>query len=322
MAVPSTPRLSTGHLTALAPPDQLVDWRLALAYQAASAGGVLDALPGSVADLAARCELHEGALRAVLELLVAWDLVAIDGRGRYVHGPAAPAPADAAALAQHGVWIRRWSALLHQRLHDRAATSDDAPARPPTAAGLDLLAAITRRVTRPVLDICLNRFPHARRVLDLGGGHGEYSLELARRGVAATMQDLPAVIEIAERRGLLTAAGIALFAGDLFSTLPPGPFDLVLCSTVTNMFDEAGNRDLYRRLRPIIAPDGGLAIATYLRDRGPVGASFGLQMLVATDGGDAHGEDDYRSWLTDAGYGAPEFHDLDDPPQTVVLARR
>lgn len=51
-------------------------------------------------------------------------------------------------------------------------------------------------------------------------------------------------------------------------------------------------------------------------------ASLALQMLVATEGGDAHGEDDYRRWLAEAGYGATQLHDLDNPPQTIVLAQR
>ncbi len=304
----------------LAPSERLADWRLALAYEAA--GGVLAVLPGSPAELAARCNLDEGALRAVLGLLAAWGIVATDDHGRYIDGPAAPSPPDGAMLSQHGVWIRRWAALLGKRLHHRTATSDEAPSRPPTDVGLDLLAVVTRRLTRPVLDVCLQRFPQATRVLDLGGGHGEYSLELARRGLRTTMQDLPEVIEIAERHGRLGSTGVELFAGDFFTTLPPGPFDLVLCAAVTNMFDGPSNRALYRRLRAIIAPGGGLAIVSYLRDRNRVAASFGLQMLVATEGGDAHGEEDYRHWLAEAGYRLTQVHELDDSPQSIVLAER
>jgi hypothetical protein len=55
-----------GDLSLLAPPGELADWRLVLAYEAAADAGVLDAFPGTVAEIAARCGLHEGALRAVL----------------------------------------------------------------------------------------------------------------------------------------------------------------------------------------------------------------------------------------------------------------
>ena len=51
-------------LSFLASDGELVDWRLVLAYEAAAETGVLEALPGSLGDLAERCGLDEGALRA------------------------------------------------------------------------------------------------------------------------------------------------------------------------------------------------------------------------------------------------------------------
>lgn len=76
------------------------------------------------------------------------------------------------------------------------------------------------------------------------------------------MQDPPQVIEVAESRGRQGSAGVDLLAGDFFSTLPPGPFDLVLCATVTSTLHEPRDRGLYDRLQTIIAPGGGLAIVS------------------------------------------------------------
>jgi SAM-dependent methyltransferase len=307
-------------LSFLASPETLTDWRLALAYEAAADHGVLDALPGGLTALAARCGLEEGALRAVLGLLQAWGVVATDPEGRYTTGPRAPEPPNDAILLRHASPIRRWSALVGPRLRDRTALPEGMAAHPPPPRPVEpnLLAINARRLTGPMLDVCLQRFPHAKRVLDLGGGHGEHSLELLR----PTLMDRPLVLEAADRDGRLSGAGVELFAGDFFADLPPGPFDLVLCAAVTNMFDRVSNQDLYRRLRPIIAPGGGLAIVSYMRGRDEVTASFGLQMLVWTDGGDAHTIEDYSSWLGEAGYGPVEVHDLPHPPQTVVLAER
>lgn len=310
-------------LSFLAPPGQLADWRLVLAYEAAALAGVLDALPGTLGDLATGCAVDENALRAVLGQLAAWDVVTEDGPGRVVRGPRAPDPVQHAMLLTHATAIQRWAALLGPRLSQRTAGSDTFPARPTTPRdGPDLLADNARRVTRALVDACLDRFPSARRVLDLGGGHGVHCLEFARRGLRPTLQDRPEVVEIAEERNQLTGAGVELFAGDFFAELPPGPFDLVLVAGTTNMFDRPSNSALYRRLRPIIAPGGGLAIATFMRGRDAVAASFGLQMLVWTDGGDAHSVADYRRWLSEAGYRPSHVHELDDPPQTVVLAER
>ncbi|TDD18425.1 class I SAM-dependent methyltransferase [Nonomuraea diastatica] len=237
--------------------------------------------------LAGRCELDPAALRAVLGKLTVWEVLAEDADGTYRPGPRFPVPPGDAVLLRHAATIRRWALLLGPRLRDRTALPEGLPARPapPSRAEPDLLAINARRLTAPMVDVCLRHFPEARRVLDLGGGHGEHAREFARRGLRATMQDLPELIGIAEERGRLKAAGVELFAGDLRTTLPPGPFDLVLCAAVTNMFDAVVNRDLYRRLRMLIAPGGGLALVTYMRGRDEVTASFGLQMLVWTDGG-------------------------------------
>lgn len=305
-------------LSFLAPPDASVDWRLVVAYATAAQTGLLTALPADTVTAADRCDLDERAVRAVLGILETWDIVTRDENGCYATGPRAPTWPGDATLLTHAAVIRQWSSSLPARLRRPGANTPALPARPPKMR-LDTLAARTRRLTGPVLDHCLTRFPGATRVLDLGGGHGEYSLAFAERGLHTTMQDLPEVIQTAEARGELSAAGVDLFPGDLHTTLPAGPFDLVLCSTVTNMFDATRNRSLYRRLEPIIAPGGGLAIVSYLRGRNQVAAMFAVQMLTHTDGGDAHSESDYHRWLTEAGYHPPELHDIADSSLTIVL---
>ncbi|XVQ06762.1 hypothetical protein ACQP1W_29425 [Spirillospora sp. CA-255316] len=192
----------------LAPLEKLVDWRLALAYDAAAEAGVLAALPGAPFELAERCDLDEGALRAVLGQLTAGGDVALDEQGRYSSGPHAPAWPHDAMLRRHDAAIRRWGALLNAWLRDRTASGDRLPSRPALPeTGQATLAVRARPLIGPVVDLCPRAFPAARRVLDLGGGHGQFSLEFARRGLETTMQDLPEVVEIACRRGRLPAAG-------------------------------------------------------------------------------------------------------------------
>ncbi|MBU8861560.1 MULTISPECIES: class I SAM-dependent methyltransferase [unclassified Micromonospora] len=311
-------------LSFLAPPGDLADWRLVLAYEAAAEAGVFDALPGPADAIAERCQLDVAALRAVLGQLTAWRVLAEDTNGCYHLGERAPVPPGGAVLLRHAATIRRWVLLLGPRLRDRTALLDGMPARPapPSRTEPNLLAINARRLTGPMVDVCLRHFPAARRVLDLGGGHGEHALEFARRGLRVTMQDLPDMIRIAKERGRLASAGVELFAGDLRTALPAGPFDLVLCAAVTNMFGASVNRDLYRRLRPVLAPGGGLVVVSYMCGRDEVTASFGLQMLVWTDGGDAHPVSDYRRWLTEAGFESIEVHELERPPQTMVISRR
>ncbi|MGL5866169.1 MAG: class I SAM-dependent methyltransferase [Dermatophilaceae bacterium] len=313
--------LDTTHLGALAPPGSLVDWRLAVAWRAARENDILGALPGSVEEVARRCGLDPGGVRSVVHLIAVWGLVSVDGDGVVTAGPRVLTSVESAALAQHGVWIHRWSALAGERLRDRSAPVPGAVCRPSTGEGLRLLAAASARSIGPVVDACLAVVPSARTALDLGGGHGEHSLELARRGLGVTLQDLPEVIELARADARFVEAGVGLHAQDATEGVASGPFDLVLCSTVTNMFDADAVVRLLREARPSVAAGGALVVVSYLRDRSPVGAIFGVQMLVSTAGGDAHGSEDYRAWLAETGYGEVSFHDLGTPPLTAVVAR-
>jgi hypothetical protein len=186
---------------------------------------------------------------------------------------------------------------------------------------LDALAVTARRSAPVVVDAVLDRFPDAKTVLDLGGLHGEYSLEFVRRGLRATLQDLPTMVDFVRRRGELAAAGVDLFAGSFFETLPPGPFDIAFCTGITHTFDGEHNRLLYRRLRPVVSPSGGVAVISFLRHRQPLADVFAVQMLANANGGDTHGEEEYRSWLGEAGFVVdPGTVDLPGRPQSAIFA--
>ncbi len=305
----------------LAHPDRLADWRLVLAYEAATSAGVLDALPGRIGDLAASCDLDPAALRPVVSQLVVWRILEVDEEDVLRPGPLAPPPLEHEMLAHHGRLIRRWASLLGPRLRDRAATDERLPRRlVEPEIGMAMLEAVAAPRTTEIVDACLERGPGAHRVLDLAGGHGAHALGFAARGCDVVLQDLPEVIELAASRNPLRERGVRLVPADLHERLAEGPFDLVLCSLTTNMFAPSTNRDLLRRVHATLAPTGVLAIVTYLRGYDPVAAGFGLQMLVSTDAGDAYADEDYRAWLTEAGFGTPELSEIGDPPQSLLLA--
>jgi hypothetical protein len=61
-------------------------------------------------------------------------------------------------------------------------------------------------------------------------------------------------------------------------------------------------------------------LRTFLRGAHPLAAVFAVNMLAAAPGGDTHGEDDYRRWLGQAGYGGVEVRSLDRAAERLVLA--
>ena len=255
-------------------PDHVDDWRKALAYDAVADAGVWAALPASTEALSAQLALDTRAVRIVLDALVQWGVVTVDEDGRYGPGPQMPSAEEEAVLRHHGRAIRNWSRVIDDRLHG----ADAAPAGPAgcrSATGMDALAVFARQWAPTLVDACLARFPDATTALDLGGGHGEYALELARRGLRVTMQDRPEVTASVDRR--LTRSGIDVFAGDFFEQLPDATFDFVLLANVAHMFDAAHNVELYRRVLPYINAGGGLAIMAFVRGRDPRSAIFALR---------------------------------------------
>ena len=298
--------------------DPVPDWRQSLIYSSARDAGILAALPGTVAEVSATSGAEENAARVVLEALEVWGIVARDPDGRYVEGPNRPSPDEDAALTQQARFITGMAIHLPDRLRGVVE-----PMQQRSSAELERwqasMAARARKVAPGLVDACLQRVPHAKRVLDLGGGHGEYGLEFARRGLAVVLQDRPEILSFPERREVWAAGGVDLFPGDFFETLPDGPFDLVFCAGVTHTMDGERNGLLYKRLRPLVPDDGALAIVTFPRGT-PRARLFAVTMLVVGNRGDTHSTEDYRRWLADAGF-AMEPVALDELQQALLLAR-
>lgn len=243
------------NLSFLAPPGEESDWRMVLLFDAASGVGLDEALaegPASADELSSRLRLDAHAVRVVLEALATWSLVERDDDGRFHPGSSWPDRPSAASLHHHARAIRSWSVSIADRLRG-IGPGPAGDRQPPPKVGLWLEALAVRacQCAPRVIDACLARLPGAATVLELGGGHGEYGLELARRGLAVTMQDRPEVVEVVGDR--LRAAGIELVTGDFFETLPPGPFDLVLCAGVNHTYDAERNHELCHRAAGVTA---------------------------------------------------------------------
>ena len=207
------------------------------------------------------------------------------------------------SVRHHARALRRWATTIEPVLRGEETPSSSIS---DPEMFHDALARNAQKVAPAVIDVVIERFPGAGRVLDLGGLHGEYSLEFARRGLRATMQDQPAMVDVARRRGRLETTGVELFEGSFFDKVPDGPFDLAFCSGITHTFDGDRNRTLFRNLRPVITPGGGVAVVTFLRGRNPLTPLFAVQMLVNDNGGDTRTEEEYRAWLGEAGFAVDE----------------
>ena len=122
----------------------------------------------------------------------------------------------------------------------------------------------------------------------VAGGHGEYAIEAASRGLDVTMIDLPAVIGSVREWPRVRESGIDLVEGDVFESEITGSFDLVLCFGFTHTQPPERVGTLFRRLAAFTSDGGGVAIKTFIRGASPATLIFAVQKLVAGNNGDTH----------------------------------
>lgn len=305
----------------LAEPGDLADWRMVILVDNALKAGLLDSLPATAEEAAVKADMHPKSARVLLDALTVFGVVTADGgEAVYRPGPAMPDADQRAVLAQHAQFIGRWASELPGRLPDPINRERRPWVRPGLAGWLASLGARAKGEAPDVIDRCLTAFPDARTALDVAGGHGEYAIEAARRGLEVTLLDLPQVIDIVSEWPSVRESGIHLWAGDVFESPPDATFDLVLAFGFTHTQPAERIATLFPSLAALTNPGGGLAVNTFLRGSGPVARLFAVQMLIAGNGGDTHRLEDYVSWITAAGYDEPWLENGDG--RSLLLARK
>jgi (2Fe-2S) ferredoxin/SAM-dependent methyltransferase len=227
---------------------------------------------------------------------------------RYLTG-GSPDNARPALLHTAHLW-QRWSTLTECVRAGTAIARDESAGR-----GEDwteaFIAAMHRNASEraPVVVRAVGA-ENVRRMLDVGGGSGAYSIAFARanNGLRADILDLAAVEPIARRH--IEAAGVAdrveVRAGDLRSDRLGEGYDLVFVSAICHMLSPGENLDLLRRCREALAPGGRVVIQDFILEADKTAprfaALFALNMLVGTRGGSSYSEPEYAGWLGEAGF--------------------
>lgn len=222
-------------------------------------------------------------------------------------------------------WFRFWDDVVFpfwdQHLESAVRTGDpeqtiyewldDNPDHWPTAqAGFRAAASILVDEVTTKLDLPAD----VSTVLDVGGGHGYYTLELLdqRPELQATVFDRPEALDVARHdattRGLddrLTLVGGDYTTDDLGTE--QNQYDAVLLFNVIHAHDELATRALFERIIQVLRPGGRLVVLDQFSDRArmPVGrAGIGFVSLTyyATLGATVHEYAAVENWLGDAGY--------------------
>lgn len=167
-----------------------------------------------------------------------------------------------------------------------------------------------------------------RRLLDIGGGSGTWTIAFLRAhpSAEATLFDLPHVIPLAERR--LAAVGLGarvkLVPGNFMTGSLPLGADLAWVSAIVHQNSRVENQVLFAKVFRILPPGGRIAIRDILMDESRTkplaGALFALNMLVATEGGSTFTLGELREDLQKAGFTEATVLRQDDGMNSVVAA--
>jgi len=318
--------LSLGRLRDLADAAVLV--------AAASEAGIFQALHGAPAapdELAGALGHDTRATRIVVEALAEIGLLEPVGERFALSERCARELGDPTATEFVGRGLPHWlgslraATRLGEVLERGGPVEMRAPRRGPdhvaqfTAA---MSAAPQERIER-IVDLCLDRRPGARSLLDLGGGPGKIARAFAARGIRVTLVDTPDVVShVVGAYRLDEVVGLEPVAADFtVDPLPSGPFDLALLSNVVHIYDEPSVRALFEKTVDTLAPGGVLAVAEFLRGRSSRAAHLGLRMLLKSASGDTYSEAQLRTWMEEAGLTDMRVAEIDDDRQLVTGVR-
>lgn len=304
--------------------------------------GVFEALgtgEATAENLGVRLDANPSALARLLNAAVALGLLEKHGEA-YANNPKALACLVAGGafyvgnlVRREGAFYRRWSRLAEAV---RTGRRPEENVRDETQANwvrdFELALYDIARTAGPAIAEALE--PQVSqlsgrpvRVLDVGGGHGGYSIALAQRypNLEAVVFDLPPVIEVT--REIIAASDVAsrvrVQAGDFKTDELGSGFDLALLFGILVSEPPADAVILLRKVYAALVPGGWVVIrGFYLNpDRtGPLEAVlFDLHMLLSTGVGGVHTVEDVGNWLHEAGFQPPETIALPAPEQSSLL---
>ncbi|MGB8853702.1 MAG: methyltransferase [Pirellulales bacterium] len=149
----------------------------------------------------------------------------------------------------------------------------------------------------------------ARRILDVGGGSGVYSIAIAERFPTLTATVLEAAPVDAIARRTIRAAGlegrVAVVEADMFQAAWPAGHDVHLFSNVLHDWDEADCRRLLAMSAAALPAAGRLLIHDMLLDddkAGPLWAAEYSALLSTVTQGRLYSAAEIGGWLAELGF--------------------
>lgn len=156
-----------------------------------------------------------------------------------------------------------------------------------------------------------------KTALDLGGGPGTYSIEMARRGINVTLFDRPETIEIAKKviqdSRFKVQDSISFIKGDFLVDDFGGGYDLIFISQVLHAYSEKENLQVLRKCKKALNRGGRIVVQEFYISEDltqpATSALFSVNMLINTESGRCYSPKEIKGWFKKIGFnGIKEIH--------------
>lgn len=163
---------------------------------------------------------------------------------------------------------------------------------------------------------------------DIGGGSGALAITIAqaKHHLKATVIDLPSVTSITQE--FITEANasdqVEIVSADAVQGFLSGSYDVVVARHMFQVLSINDSRNLMKNLANVTNPGGVIHIVGWILDNTRLTpentVAYNLILLNAYEDGQAYTEQEYHTWLTEAGYEA--FERTVFPDGTSILTAR
>jgi precorrin-6B methylase 2 len=300
---------------------------------AANQLGLFEALaesPATLDALAARCGLTTRAARISADAMTALGLLEREGDA-YRNGPVAATFLSGRTPADLRPLLRFWDKVSYPTWENLSSVLSTGPSQDLSKvsgeiqelaqAGIAAATAGPLRALVTTLDLS-----DRRRLLDIGGGNGSWSIGLAGANphLRATVLDLPTVTPIATQ--MIVKAGLSdrvtARAGNALQDQLPTGHDVCLVANLIHYFGADDNRTLLANARAAVEPGGRLLIADFWTDRThtqPLMAALMAGEFAAHEKhGDVYSVEEGQAWMAETGWRFTSHQPLAGPFSLVV----
>lgn len=147
-----------------------------------------------------------------------------------------------------------------------------------------------------------------KKILDLGGGPGTYSMAFAKKGVAVTLFDYPDTFRIS--RKLIKGAGlekkVKLMPGDILKSCWGEGYDMVFISQIFHAYSAEECISMLKKSHDCLNPRGRVVVQEFYIEESRTaplqGAIFAINMLVNTPKGRTYTVREMSSWMKKTGF--------------------